>query len=82
MYIGWVYIRVYHGGILASLLPYVYHGGIPRLPTVHPIPPWVYHRTHLHPVYRSSCPVCSTLPGDEALGSEEKKPLGGSPCEG
>jgi len=56
--------------------------GIPSSLLYTPVPPWVYHRTHPHLVYRSSCPVCVTLPGDEILGSEEKKPLGESSREG
>ena len=60
---------------------------------MHPVPWWVYTVLPMFtlytpgytpyipplPVYRSSCPVRCSLPGERALGSKEEKPVGEEP---
>jgi len=65
--------------MVGVLLPMyrVYHGGYtPSLPMYHPASLGIPHPAPCCPVYRSSCPSSVPLPDDDALGSEEEKPLG------
>ena len=63
------------GGVYLSICTWVcttlYTLGMYPLP--HPGYTTVHYRTL---VYRSSCPVCGTVYGDEALGSVREKPVG------
>jgi len=68
--IRWVYQGVYLPICLLGTMV-----GIHPLPYVHPVPPWVYHRTSSTP---SMSALATSLPDDEALGSTRRKPLGES----